>query len=32
VRQGRVDVRDFRLKKTIKLRSGKRSIYLAKAP
>ena len=32
VRQGRVDVRDFRLKKTIKLRAGKRSIYLAKAP
>jgi 6-phosphogluconolactonase (cycloisomerase 2 family) len=32
VRQGRVDVRDFRLRKTIKLRSGKRSMYLAKAP
>ena len=32
VRQGRVDVRDFRLKKTIKLRAGKRSIYLSKAP
>ena len=32
VREGRVDVRDFRLKKTIKLRAGKRSIYLAKAP
>jgi hypothetical protein len=32
VRQGRVDVRDFRLRKTIRLRAGKRSIYLAKAP
>jgi hypothetical protein len=32
VKQGRVDVRDFRLKKTIKLRAGKRSVYLAKAP
>ena len=32
VKQGRVDVRDFRLKKTIKLRAGKRSLYLAKAP
>ena len=32
VRQGRVDVRDFRLKKTIRLRAGKRSLYLAKAP
>ena len=32
VRQGRVDVRDFRLKKTIRLRAGRRSIYLAKAP
>ncbi len=32
VKEGRVDVRDFRLKKTIKLRAGARSIYLAKAP
>ncbi len=32
VKQGRVDVRDFRLKKTIRLRAGQRSIYLAKAP
>ncbi len=32
VRQGRVDVRDFRLKRTIKLRAGKRNLYLAKAP
>ena len=32
VKVGRVDVRDFRLKKTISLRAGKRSIYLAKAP
>jgi len=32
VKQGRVDVRDFRLKKTIKLRASKRSLYLAKAP
>ena len=32
VKVGRVDVRDFRLRKTIKLRAGKRSIYLAKAP
>jgi hypothetical protein len=32
VREGRVDVRDVRLKKTIKLRAGKRSMYLAKAP
>ncbi len=34
VKQGRVDVRDFRRKKTVRLwkRSGKRSIYLAKAP
>ena len=32
VREGRVDVRDFRLRKTVKLRAGKRSIYLAKAP
>ncbi len=32
VKTGRVDVRDFRLKKTIKLRSSKRSFYLAKAP
>ncbi len=33
VKQGRVDVRDFRLKKTVKLwkRSGKRYIYLARA-
>ncbi len=30
VQRGRVDVRDFRRKKTIKLRTGKR--YLAKAP
>ncbi len=32
VKEGRVDVRDVRLKKTIKLRAGKRFIYLAKAP
>ena len=32
VKTGRVDVRDFRLKKTIRLRAGKRSLYLAKAP
>jgi PKD repeat protein len=32
VKQGRVDVRDTRLKKTIRLRAGKRSVYLAKAP
>ena len=32
VKEGRVDVRDVRLKKTIKLRAGKRSLYLAKAP
>ena len=32
VKVGRVDVRDFRLKKTIKLRAGKRFIYRAKAP
>jgi PKD repeat protein len=32
VRKGRVDVRDFRLKKTIKLIAGKRYKYLAKAP
>ena len=32
VRQGRVDVRDLRLRKTIKLRAGKRFLYLAKAP
>jgi len=32
VNTGRVDVRDFRLKKTIRLRAGKRSLYLAKAP
>lgn len=32
VRQGRVDVRDLRLRKTIKLRAGKRYLYLAKAP
>lgn len=32
VTRGRVDVRDFRLKKTIRLRAGKRSVYLAKAP
>jgi hypothetical protein len=32
VKVGRVDVRDFRLSKTIKLRAGKRSQYLAKAP
>jgi hypothetical protein len=32
VRQGRVDVRDLRLKKTIRLRAGKRFQYLAKAP
>ena len=32
VREGRVDVRDLRLRKTIKLRAGKRSLYLAKAP
>jgi hypothetical protein len=32
VKTGRVDVRDFRLKKTIRLRAGKRSLYLVKAP
>lgn len=32
VKTGRVDVRDFRLRKTIRLRAGKRSRYLAKAP
>ncbi len=32
VRQGRVDVRDVRLKKTIRLRAGKRFQYLAKSP
>ena len=33
VKVGRVDVRDFRLKKTIRLRAKtRRSIYLAKAP
>ncbi len=32
VKEGRVDVRDLRLKKTIRLRAGARSIYLAKAP
>lgn len=32
VRSGIVDVRDTRLKKTIRLRAGKRSQYLAKAP
>lgn len=32
VRQGRVEVRDLRLKKTIQLRAGKRFLYLAKAP
>ena len=32
VREGRVDVRDLRLRKTIKLRAGSRSLYLAKAP
>ena len=32
VKTGRVDVRDFRLRKTIRLRAGKRSLYLAKAP
>jgi hypothetical protein len=32
VKVGRVDVRDFRLKKTVRLRAGKRSVYLAKAP
>jgi PKD repeat protein/6-phosphogluconolactonase (cycloisomerase 2 family) len=32
VRRGRVDVRDFRLRKTIKLRAGQRYKYLAKAP
>jgi hypothetical protein len=31
VREGTVDVRDFRLRKTIRLRAGKRSSYLAKA-
>ncbi len=31
VREGTVDVRDFRLRKTIRLRAGKRSRYLAKA-
>ena len=31
VKTGRVDVRDFRLRKTIRLRAGKRSLYLAKA-
>jgi|GEM_PF-2564581 len=30
--RGRVDVRDFRLRKTVKLRPGRRAIYLAKAP
>ena len=32
VQQGFVDVRDTRLRKTIRLRAGKRSAYLAKAP
>jgi hypothetical protein len=32
VRQGTVDVRDVRLRKTIRLRAGKRSLSLAKAP
>ncbi|MEA2143036.1 MAG: hypothetical protein QOI64_1466 [Solirubrobacteraceae bacterium] len=32
VKTGRVDVRDLRLRKTIRLRAGKRSSYLAKAP
>ncbi len=32
VKEGRVDVRDVRLKKTIRLRAGKRMLYLAKAP
>ena len=32
VKQGRVDVRDLRLRKTVKLRAGERSLYLAKAP
>jgi hypothetical protein len=32
VRRGTVDVRDIRLRKTIRLRAGKRSRYLAKAP
>jgi hypothetical protein len=32
VKEGRVDVRDLRLRKTIQLRAGKRSVYLAKAP
>ncbi len=32
VKVGRVDVRDLRLKKTIQLRVGRRSIYLANAP
>ncbi len=32
VTQGRVDVRDLRLRKTIKLQAGKRFQYLAKAP
>ncbi len=30
VRRGSVDVRDFRRKKTIRLRAGKRSIYIAR--
>ena len=32
VKQGRVDVRDFRRKKIVRLRAGRRSLYLAKAP
>jgi PKD repeat protein len=32
VKEGRVDVRDTRLRKTIKLRAGQRFLYLAKAP
>jgi hypothetical protein len=32
VRKGTVDVRDFRLRKTVRLRAGERSMYLAKSP
>ena len=32
VKRGRVDVRDIRLKKTIRLRAGKRFLYLARTP
>jgi len=32
VKRGTVDVRDYRLRKTIRLRAGKRYMYLAKAP